>query len=194
MHRAALQSIYRTGDRQIGFAGASRTNAKCDVVLRDVVQVDALGRRAGTHIVAPRGQAQAAIALCGHVFVTGQHQLHLFFGNRFGRTLIHGLQHFQGAFSLGFVAIDFEFFVAVRDLDLQGQFDGAQVFIQGTTQVAQTRVVGGGEAVAQDQAVGPYCISPLPKDQFSLATSTRLMNTSCWRIWSSLDTSSAMRR
>jgi Domain of unknown function (DUF3291) len=28
---------------------------------------------------------------------------------------------------------------------------------------------------------GPYCISPFPNDQFSFATSTRVMTTSCLR-------------
>jgi hypothetical protein len=53
----------------------------------------------------------------------------VFFGDGFGRALEHGLQHFQSACSVGFMAIDFEFFVAVGNLDLQTGFYGAQMFI-----------------------------------------------------------------
>jgi hypothetical protein len=89
------------------------------------------------------------------------------------------LQHLQCAFSFGLVPIYFEFLVTVGDLHLQPQFDGAQVLVQGAAQMAQTGVVGWTEVVSEYQDAGPYCISPLPKDQFSLATSTKLMNTSC---------------
>ena len=72
--------------------------------------------------------------------ITSEHQLHMFFGNRFGRTLIQGLQQFERACRIGFIAIDFEFFVAVGDFDLQRGFDGAQMFIQSTAQITQAGI------------------------------------------------------
>ena len=69
------------------------------------------------------------MAVIAHVCVPGHHQLHVFFGDGFGRALEHGLQHFQSACSVGFMSIDFEFFVAVGNLDLQTGFYGAQMFI-----------------------------------------------------------------
>lgn len=43
-------------------------------------------------------------------------------------------------------------------------------------------------------AVQEYCASPLPNDQFSLATSNRLMKTSCGRNPGLLPSRSTMRR
>ena len=193
MHSAAFQGVDSTGHRQIGLARARRADAKCDVVLRDVVQINPLCRVACTHIVSAGGQTCSAISTGGQVLVARQHELHLFFGDGFGRAFVQGLQYFQGTLSLGFVTVDFEFLVAVCNLHFQTKFDGAQMLVQSTAQMAQARVVGRTELVAEYQEAGPYCISPLPNDQFSLATSTKLMNTSCWRMPSSLDRSSAMR-
>ena len=54
----------------------------------------------------------------------------MFFGDGLGCAFKHGLQNFQSAVGVGLAAVDFEFFVAVRNLDLQAGFYGAQMFIQ----------------------------------------------------------------
>jgi 16S rRNA (cytosine967-C5)-methyltransferase len=73
---------------------------------------------------------------CGDVFflhrtVARQHELYLFGGDRFGSTLIQGLQHLHGTGGFGLVAIHFELLMAVGDFHVQGQFDGAQMFVGG---------------------------------------------------------------
>jgi hypothetical protein len=65
------------------------------------------------------------------------------------------LQHLQGFADFGFGAVDLELLVPVRDLDLQPQLDGAQMFIHGTAQVAESGVVGRVECVAQNQVDNP---------------------------------------
>jgi hypothetical protein len=49
------------------------------------------------------------------------------------------------------VAVHFELLVAVGDFYVQGQFDGAQVFVGGAAQMRQTGVVMRGESVAKNQ-------------------------------------------
>jgi Holliday junction DNA helicase RuvA len=49
------------------------------------------------------------------------------------------------------VAVHFELLVAVGDFHIQGQFDGAQVFVGGATQMRQPGVVMRGEGVAKNQ-------------------------------------------
>ena len=93
----------------------------------DVLQIQSLGWCSRADIVAPRAQR---VCVGRHVRVTGQHQLHVFFGYGFGCALEHGLQHFQSAVGVDLEAVNFEFLVAVRNLDLQTSFYGAQMFIQ----------------------------------------------------------------
>jgi hypothetical protein len=77
--------------------------------------------------------------------------LHLFRWNGARGAFVHGLQHLHRAGGFGFVAVDFELLVAVRDFDVQGQFDGAQMFVGRAAQMRQTGVVVRDEGVAKNQ-------------------------------------------
>ncbi len=127
MYRAAFQCIHGAGHGQISFARTSGANAKADVVRGNVVEVSGLCGGA-------RAQVGAASLQRGDIFflhrtVARQHELYLFGGNRFGGTFVQSLQHLHGAGGFGLVAVHFELFVAVGDFHIQGQFDGAQMFV-----------------------------------------------------------------
>ena len=161
LHRAALQGIHRTSHGQIGFTGARRPNAKGDVVLSDVVQVNTLGGRARLQMGAPGEQLHGPCFGLLHAHFAGQHPLHLVGTDGFGGALIQGLQNFQSLGGFGLGPVDFELLVAVCDFDLQAQLNGAQVLVHGPTQMAQSGVVGRAEGVAQNQVDNPLKFSPM---------------------------------
>ena len=74
--------------------------------------------------------------------VARQHELHGGGLDRARRHLVQGLQHFHAALGMGLGAVDLELLVAVGNLDLQRDLDGAQVFVHGAAQVGQAGVVG----------------------------------------------------
>ena len=74
LHCAALQGVHGHGDRQVGFAGAGRANAKGDVLGGDVVQVQRLVGGACAQVTAPGLQSGVVGAVHGPI--AGQHQLH----------------------------------------------------------------------------------------------------------------------
>ena len=155
LHGAALQCVDGASHGQIGFARACRPNAKGDVVLGDVFQVCALRGRARLQLGAPGQQLHGPVVSLCQAHIAGQHPLHLIGWNGLGGALIQGLQHLQGFADFGLGAVDLELLVPVRDLDLQPQLDGAQMFIHGAAQVAESGVVGRVECVAQNQVDNP---------------------------------------
>ena len=150
LHRAALQGVHRHGHGQVSLAGASRANAKGNVLGGDVVQVQRLVGGAGAQVTAPGLQRGVVGAVHGPI--TGQHQLHGGRLDRPGGQFVQRLQQLHTALGLGFGAVHLELFVPVGDLDLQGGLNAAQVGVHRAAQVRQAGVVQRGKQVAQDQA------------------------------------------
>ena len=121
---------------------------------RNVFQVSALVGGAGAQVGAPGGQRHRAVRRHTQGGVTGQHQLHLFFGNRALRHFIQGLQHFQRLPGFGFGPVNLELLETVRNRDLQRRFDGAYMRVHSAAQVAHPGVVGRREGVAKNQGAG----------------------------------------
>jgi len=117
-------------------------------VCGNVVEVRRLRRGARPQVGAAGLQQMVTVFSSA---IARQHQLHLLWGNGFGRPLIQSLQHLHGAGGLGLGAFHFELLVAVGDFYVQSQLDGAQVFVDRAAQMRQTGVVMRGEGVAKNQ-------------------------------------------
>jgi hypothetical protein len=95
----------------------------------------------------------APIGVWAHVGVARKHQLHGGGRNRAHRNLVHGLQQFHGTVGFGLGAIDFELLMPVGNTHLQGQLDGAQVFVSRPRTGGDRRgIVGRAEGVVQNHA------------------------------------------
>ncbi len=161
LHRAALERIHRTGHGEIRLAGAGRADAEGDVVCGHVFQVAGLVGRAALHLATPGLHGERFAAHFAQGGVAAEHELNLFGWDGAARHLVQGLQGFERLLRLGFGAFDAELLETVRDLDLTGRLDGADVRVHGTAQVAHAGVVGRREGVSENQTDNPVKVGPM---------------------------------
>ncbi len=147
LDQIALESIDRTGHREIGLAGASRADAERDVMFLNRLQVSDLAWCAAVQLGLAGDQLRAIHRAFGlarnaaHRGVAHFDQAELDFIDR-QRLAGHAIEVLEGLRGQpGFFAKNRKPLVAALDDHIKAGFDLADVFIQRTTQVGQQHVV-----------------------------------------------------
>ena len=139
-----LQSIDRTGHRQIGFAGTGRAQAEGDVVLENLAQILALARRAALQVLAPRLQHRrlvVGIAARSPLFEIDDGQLQIVRRQRGAGAIVKGAQRRCGQIGLIGFAFDLKAARAAFDADLEGIGNLPDIGVERATEIGQTLVV-----------------------------------------------------
>ncbi len=138
----AFQCVDRSGDGEIGFAGAGRADAEGDVMREDIVEVSGLVRRAS---VQPRFSGhQACVGQCrtglGAVDFD-QAELQVVNRQRLTRQGIEVLQCLCGQTGLRQAAADLAMATTAGDGDIESCLDLAQVFVERAAEILQQIVI-----------------------------------------------------